>query len=183
MRFERDQGSRFAKFVAGDFNPLHDVEARRYCVPGDLLFVSLLSQYGVAAETSVEFDGMVDEKHKFEMPETIGDKFELASTDGKNFLTLHMSGTRMPASAFVDALSLRYVQFSGKTFPDILVPLMQQNDVMLNPTRPLVIYKNMSISLHQQCFDTAADKMLASDESGFDAVSYTHLTLPTTPYV
>ena len=168
LRFERDQGSRFAKTVAGDFNPLHDVEARRFCVPGDLLFVSLLSRYGVAAETSVEFDGMVDEKHEFEMPENIGEKFELSSADGKIFLTLLMSGQRMPASPFVEALSMRYVQFSGKTFPDILVPLMQQNEVMLNPARPLVIYKNMTISLHEQCFDTAGDNVLGNDKSGFD---------------
>jgi len=168
LRFDREQGSRFAKFVAGDFNPLHDVEARRFCVPGDLLFVSLLSQYGVAAETSVEFDGMVDEKDEFEMPESIGERFELSGADGKNFLTLLMSGQRVPAGAFVDALSMRYVQFSGKTFPDILVPLMKQNAVMLNPARPLVIYKNMSISLNDQCFDTTTENVLAASDSGFD---------------
>lgn len=177
LRFGRDQGSRFAKSVAGDFNPLHDVEARRFCVPGDLLFVSLLSQYGVAAETSVEFDGMVDEKHEFEMPETIDEKFELSSADGKNFLTLRMSGARMPASPFVDALSMRYVQFSGKTFPDILVPLMQQNAVMLNPARPLVIYKNMSISLNEQCFDSADDNELLNNESGANGFDQLQLEL------
>jgi hypothetical protein len=33
-----EQASMFAKEVAHDFNPLNDVEAKRFCVPGDLLF-------------------------------------------------------------------------------------------------------------------------------------------------
>jgi hypothetical protein len=29
------QASDFAKKIAGDFNPIHDVGAKRFCVPGD----------------------------------------------------------------------------------------------------------------------------------------------------
>lgn len=32
------QASDFAKKIAQDFNPIHDVGAKRFCVPGYLLF-------------------------------------------------------------------------------------------------------------------------------------------------
>ena len=41
-----EQGSRFAKEVAGDFNPIHDHDSKRFCVPGDLLFAIALSDFG-----------------------------------------------------------------------------------------------------------------------------------------
>jgi len=48
IHFSRQQASRFAKEVAGDFNPIHDQEAKRFCVPGDLLFALVLSKYGLS---------------------------------------------------------------------------------------------------------------------------------------
>ena len=44
FEFTRQQASDFAKKVAGDFNPIHDVISKRFCVPGDLLFAVLLSK-------------------------------------------------------------------------------------------------------------------------------------------
>ena len=40
-----------------------------------------------------------------------------------------------------------YVLFSGQNFPYILVPLMAQHNVMINPARPLAIYQSMSLHL------------------------------------
>ena len=45
LSFTRRQGSDFAKTVAGDFNPLHDVDAKRFCIPGDLLFAVIIRHY------------------------------------------------------------------------------------------------------------------------------------------
>ena len=42
------QASRFAKEVAGDFNPIHNLDAKRFCVPGDLLFSLVLAKYGLS---------------------------------------------------------------------------------------------------------------------------------------
>ena len=42
--FTREQGSNFAKQIADDFNPLHDIDAKRFCIPGDLLFSIILSK-------------------------------------------------------------------------------------------------------------------------------------------
>ena len=38
VRVSRQQASDFAKNIADDFNPIHDVQTKRFCVPGDLLF-------------------------------------------------------------------------------------------------------------------------------------------------
>jgi hypothetical protein len=46
------------------------------------------------------------------------------------------------------------VKFSGETFPHVLVPLMKQNNVMINPERPLVIYDHMRISLNRLDIDS-----------------------------
>jgi len=147
LSFSRQQASRFAKEEAGDFNPLHDVDSRRFCVPGDLLFVTLLEHYGIAIDTRVEFSSMVDDSKEFELPEQVGKELDLCDTGGKSCLQLSFEGDRITDSDMVTAVCSRYVAFSGKTFPDILVGLMNEHGVMINPTRPLVIYKSMQVKL------------------------------------
>ena len=44
------QASDFAKGIATDFNPIHDPDAKRFCVPGDLLFSLILSGIWLAAK-------------------------------------------------------------------------------------------------------------------------------------
>lgn len=57
ISFTREQASQFAKEVADDFNPLHDIEAKRFCVPGDLLFSVILSQAAIHKEMTFTFSG------------------------------------------------------------------------------------------------------------------------------
>ena len=57
--FSRQQASQFAKQVATDFNPIHDEDSKRFCVPGDLLFAVLLHKYGLTEQLSCTFNGMV----------------------------------------------------------------------------------------------------------------------------
>jgi hypothetical protein len=52
------------------------------------------------------------------------------------------------------SLTRNYVEFSGHTFPDVLVPLMKENNVMINPERPLIIYDHMRISLDRLDIDS-----------------------------
>ncbi|MEO1880948.1 MAG: DUF3581 family protein, partial [Methylococcales bacterium] len=54
-----EQGSLFAKEVAGDFNPIHDVDSKRFCVPGDLLFAIVLEKYGLSKTMNFTFTGML----------------------------------------------------------------------------------------------------------------------------
>jgi len=147
ISFTRHQASTFAKGVAGDFNSIHDENAKRFCVPGDLLFSVFLAQYGVYQEMKFDFSGMVIETTELIFPDKIPQHFSLNGRNDKNYMDIVTLGDKSEESDFIAALSEKYVQFSSKTFPDILVPLMEQENVMINPSRPLVIYKSMEIYL------------------------------------
>ena len=62
-----EQGSTFAKNIAGDFNPIHDAESKRFCVPGDLLFALALQEYGLHQRMDFQF---LDLLGHFPTPET-----------------------------------------------------------------------------------------------------------------
>lgn len=144
--FSRQQGSVFAKKVAGDFNPLHDEDAKRFCVPGDLMFSWLLSQYGLSERLCCTFSGMVaaDVWLHFEQE---GADIRICDRDGKVYLSLTQQGAVSKDLQLIEAIATDYVQFSGKNFPHILHPLMQQQAVMIHPQRPMVIYESMTLEL------------------------------------
>ena len=48
-------------------------------------------------------------------------------------------------TAFIEHVITSYVQFSGMNFPHIMVPLMQEAQMMINCQRPLVIYESMEV--------------------------------------
>ncbi|KZN58268.1 hypothetical protein N473_05865 [Pseudoalteromonas luteoviolacea CPMOR-1] len=141
----REQGSQFAKQVADDFNPLHDIDAKKFCVPGDLLFSLVLDKYGVSENMHFTFAGMVDETSVLEFPEG-SDEFDIIS-NGKTMLSVKRSGQSKQCTQLVESLIKNYVAFSGKAFPHVIIPLMGQQEVMINPARPMVIYESMSIHL------------------------------------
>ena len=58
LSFTRQQASDFAKLVAGDFNPIHDPESKRFCVPGDLLFAVIIRHYGLRQVMGFSFSGI-----------------------------------------------------------------------------------------------------------------------------
>ncbi len=147
VSFTRNQASSFAKGVAGDFNPIHDEDHRRFCVPGDLLFSVFLAQYGIYQEMKFEFSGMVLNTTQLIFPAQVSDAFSLQDSNEKDYMDISISGENTQDADFISMLSEKYVQFSSRTFPDILVPLMEQEKVMINPSRPLIIYKNMEIHL------------------------------------
>lgn len=167
--FEEAQASRFAKGVAGDFNPLHDPGSRRFCVPGDLLFSVLLARFGVAANTTVEFSGMLDGSTRMLLPKRASDVIDIVDSKGRALMSMNQSGVRFANDEFIERLCHAYVQFSGQTFPDILVPLMKSAEVMINPERPMVIYKNMTIS-----FNESAKELFDANSAG----QLTHLHQP-----
>lgn len=149
VSFTEQQASAFAKGVAQDFNPIHDPGTKRFCVPGDLLFCVLLERYGVARMTAVQFSGMLDGQTRMCLPESITGSAHIVDARDRALLSLFLDGDRILHAGFVNALSEAYVKFSGQTFPDILVPLMRSANVMINPDRPLVIYKDMAIELEK----------------------------------
>jgi len=144
-----DQASRFAKEVAGDFNPIHDVDAKRFCVPGDLLFALALSKYGLSQSMSVSFSGMVGKDKPLILPEKKDGVIELTDDAGKVYTHVECSGDVTHDENLIEALIRRYVAFSGRNFPYILVPLLEKHQVMFNPKRPLVIYESMAFELER----------------------------------
>lgn len=149
LSFSREQASHFAKQIAGDFNPIHNVDYKRFCVPGDLLFAVMLSQFGVAPEIKVSFDGMVNDSTVLTLPTDVGRTCTLSDAKDRHFLTIDYSAQPTLNPEFVSRLIEQYVKFSGQTFPDILVELMRNENAMINPNRPLVIYKEMMLQLDQ----------------------------------
>ena len=157
VRFDEEGASAFAKGVAGDFNPIHDPGSRRFCVPGDLLFSVLLDRYGVFEETAVRFAGMLDGGVAMALPPPVppgadGEPLALHLSDprGREVLSFFGEGRRYAEREFVGRLSHEYVRFSGRTFPEILVPLMREAELMINPERPLVIYKDMALRVERE---------------------------------
>ena len=149
VSFSRERASQFAKSVAGDFNPIHDVDAKRFCVPGDLLFAVVITELGVSRSMRFDFKSMVTEQTKMNIPEHMSNEISFFDQNDKSLLTVHCSGEHSKNSGFIDSLIEQYVTFSGRTFPEILVNLMIKNNIMINPARPLVIYKAMALDINE----------------------------------
>ncbi|MFQ3264553.1 MAG: hypothetical protein ACI9U5_000419 [Colwellia sp.] len=148
ISFTRQQGSDFAKKVADDFNPLHNIDAKRFCVPGDLLFSIIIAKSGLHKKMTFDFSGMVSDNVNLTFPQKIDNSFDIKDDKDKTCLSVSVSGEPSYNPVLINALTKAYVDFSGHTFPDILVKLMSENSVMINPARPMVMYQSMSIDLH-----------------------------------
>jgi len=152
IQFTREQASRFAKEIAGDFNPLHNTDGKLFCVPGDLLFAVALNQYGLSQHMRFNFSGMVADGIDLIFPVTDEHKVEILDSEGKEYLTIERNGEVTQEANLIRDLTYSYVTFSGTAFPHILVPLMRENNTMVNPGRPMVIYESMEIDLNHLDF-------------------------------
>lgn len=148
VTFTRQQASDFAKKVADDFNPLHDINSKRFCVPGDLLFSVILAQYGASRHMRFNFSGMVTDEVTLNLPAEAA-LLSINGDNDKEYLNIKRSGENTTDSTLIDNLTRSYVTFSGHTFPHILIPLLEQQGVMINPDRPMVMYQSMLIDLDQ----------------------------------
>ncbi len=145
FEFTRQQASHFAKKVAGDFNPIHDEDNKRFCVPGDLLFAVLLQKEGISQKMRFNFSGMVSEGVALNVVEKGEHESAVVDTAGKEYLQMTHQGEVSHDQAFIEHVVTNYVQFSGMNFPHIMVPLMEQEQMMINCQRPLVIYESMEV--------------------------------------
>lgn len=147
VRISAEQASRFAKEVAGDFNPIHDTDARRFCVPGDLLVALVLGHYGLSERMTFRFRGMVGRDVPLVFAESDASVLAIADEDGKVYLEVERGGRIIRDPAVVEAFIRRYSAFSGRNFPEFLEPLMREQAMMFNPDRPLVLYDSMAFEL------------------------------------
>lgn len=147
LSFTRQQASDFAKKVAGDFNPIHDIDSKRFCVPGDLLFSVIIHHYGLHQNMIFNFSGMVGENVDLILPNCDVQHLALMDQNDKKYLAIECSGNTTTNEKLIESLTTHYVEFSSQAFPHIIVPLMSQQNVMINPDRPLIIYESMSFEL------------------------------------
>lgn len=145
FQFTRQQASHFAKKVASDFNPIHDEDSKRFCVPGDLLFAVLLSKEGISQKMRFDFSGMVNDGIALSIENKCDKESALVDANGKEYLHMSREGETSYNPEFIEHLVTSYVQFSGMNFPHIMVPLMEEQQMMINCQRPLVIYESMEV--------------------------------------
>ncbi|MBV32430.1 MAG: hypothetical protein CMK36_03190 [Porticoccaceae bacterium] len=155
----KDQGSKFAKEVCNDFNPLHDVENKRFCVPGDLLFALTLKEYGISQKMCFSFCEMLSAAIPVSFKNDVRQKIKIVDENGNKYLGVDVGGRVNNHVGSVKSLILSYVRFSGENFPNILVPLMAENGVMINPFRPLVIYQSMSLIMNELIFEKVSTEI------------------------
>ncbi|GAB2661522.1 DUF3581 domain-containing protein [Vibrio panuliri] len=145
FQFTRLQASHFAKKVAGDFNPIHDEDNKRFCVPGDLLFAVLLSKQGISEKMRFDFSGMVSDGVALHIDNKCDKEAAVVDGNGKEYLHMSREGSVNQNPEFIEHVVTNYVQFSGMNFPHIMVPLMEEKQMMINCQRPLVIYESMEV--------------------------------------
>ncbi|CAK4066810.1 DUF3581 domain-containing protein [Vibrio sp. 16] len=145
FQFTRQQASHFAKKVAGDFNPIHDEDSKRFCVPGDLLFAVLLSKEGISQKMRFDFSGMVNDGVALSVDNKCEKESAVVDANGKEYLHMSHEGEVNRNPEFIEHVVTSYVQFSGMNFPHIMVPLMEEQQAMINCQRPLVIYESMEV--------------------------------------
>ncbi len=163
FKISPDQASRFAKHIACDFNPIHDATAKRFCVPGDLLFALILTRQGLYKNMHFNFQGMVGKEAVIQLQPISSNIVQFQDNKGKTYLETHFDGEKITDTANLEAFIRSYVSFSGHNFIHILEPLMKKHKVMVNPTRPLIIYENMSFSLETLTFSNPEPKLSKSE--------------------
>ena len=134
FQFTKQQASHFAKKVAGDLNPIHDEDNKRFYAPGDLLFAVLLSQEGIRQRMRFEFSGMVGYNKALSIINKCDKQSAVVDENGKEYLHMTREGKVSKAPDFIEHVVTNYVQFSGMNFPHIMVPLMQEKQMMINYT-------------------------------------------------
>ncbi len=145
FQFTREQASHFAKRVAGDFNPIHDEDSKRFCVPGDLLFAVLLQKQGVSQKMRFDFNGMVSDGVALSIKNKCDKESAVVDANDKEYLHMTCEGDTCHNAEFIQHVVTNYVRFSGMNFPHIMVPLMEEKQMMINCQRPLVIYESMEV--------------------------------------
>lgn len=161
ITFTRQQASHFAKLEANDFNPIHDEASPRFCVPGDLLLAILLTKEGIAEQMQLSFSGMISDKNALTLYTHTDNSIEVLDANEKAYLKLERTGKIKKDPIWANKIAKKYIQLSGMGFPHIMVPLLKENDLMINPARPLVIYDSMSLTFFD--FDFSEPEVQLTD--------------------
>ena len=99
------------------------------------------------------FLGMVPAGIELILPEPSA-QLLIKDAPGKDYLSILRSGGNSDNAGLIDNLTRNYVEFSGHTFPDLLVPMLAEQNMMINPARPMVMYESMTIDLDRLDIDS-----------------------------
>src|SRR5690554_2242874 len=149
VHISASQASQFAKEVAEDFNPIHDPDARRFCVPGDLLFAVVVSRFGLSRSMTFHFRALLGDGVPLEFREIGDETIEVCDQNGKVYMEVTRSGETTRDEQVIEEFTRCYVAASGKNVPHTLKPLMESRGVMFNADRTMVMYESMSLALNQ----------------------------------
>jgi len=108
------------------------------------------------------FSGMVNDDTTLILPEINAREISIYDENDKKYLDVSSDGAQSNDEHLIASLTRNYVEFSGHTFPHVLVPLMLENNVMINTERPLVIYDHMRISLDTLDIDSVTLRLSES---------------------
>ncbi|MGF1756004.1 DUF3581 domain-containing protein, partial [Vibrio makurazakiensis] len=89
--------------------------------------------------------GMVNDGVALNVENKCDKESALVDANGKEYLHMTCEGERSHNQEFIEHVVTNYVQFSGMNFPHIMVPLMEEQQMMINCQRPLVIYESMEV--------------------------------------
>ena len=156
FQFSQQQASRFAKEIAKDFNKIHDVDDKRFCVPGDLLFAVTLAKHGLYKNMQIQFTGMVKNDVALEFITPADNELEIVNQKQQALLKMQTVGEANREEALIQKIIKDYVSFSGRNFPEILVPIMERENFMFSPTRGLIMYKSMEINMQRIDIDNVS---------------------------
>lgn len=92
-----------------------------------------------------DFSGMVNDGIALSVEEKGKTESALVDASGKEYLHMHHEGEISHDAEFIEHIVKAYVEFSGMNFPHIMVPLMEDKQMMINCQRPLVIYESMEV--------------------------------------
>lgn len=81
---------------------------------------------------------------------------------------MERSGETILNETLATQVAENYVKFSGMNFPHIMVPLMENSGMMINPDRPLVMYESMELNFEHLNFTSPTVELTDSimDVSG-----------------
>ncbi|TNF88528.1 MAG: DUF3581 family protein, partial [Gammaproteobacteria bacterium] len=105
LSFTRVQASNFAKTVAGDFNSIHDVDSKRFCVPGDLLFSVIIHHYGLRQTMGFSFSGMVGDDVTLILPKVNAREISIYDENDKKYLDVSTNGKQSHSDQLIDSLT------------------------------------------------------------------------------
>ena len=95
----------------------------------------------------VTFNDMVNNGVELEICANNEGHKSICDLSGNTYLDIEYSGASNHDKLMIEQLVRSYVAFSGDSFPNVFVPLMESKGVMINTVNPLVIYDSMTLQM------------------------------------